>query len=379
MNSPDAENDPVTERLFREPFAFDFFQAVRLLELLHDRSTPTEVVPTEVVRFSVPDTDAFPASQIVDLKPAQADTPAILKVNFFGLTGPSGVLPQHYTHLLLAQTRAADNPERRAASAWFDLFNHRMISLFYRAWTKYRLPIAFERESRENRRDPITRAVLCLLGLGTPGLRDRITVAHDSAEPTESVEPKAIDDLALVRYAGLFAHTVRSAAGLVRLLSDYFAIPVQVEQFRGYWVPLDAGNQTRLGRSGQNQVLGESVVVGKRYWDAQGRFQVKLGPMGLAEFERWLPDREAGQCRIMLLVELTRFYIRDGLDFDIRLILRETEIPTLQLTRTRHGPRLGWNTWLGQRKSHQPADDTVFCSLAITRRYGSRVSAESES
>lgn len=384
MNNSVDPYDPVADRLWREPFTFEFFQAVRLLEWMHDSSETaqsTSKSAAEAVRFSVADTDAFPASQIVDLIPPQEDIPARLKINFFGLTGPLGVLPQHYTHLLMAQSRAADNPERRAASAWFDLFNNRLISLFYRAWAKYRLPITFERAHGDGRRDPVTHAMLCLMGLGTPGLQDRITTAPDGDRPidsTEPSEPHTIDDLSLVRYAGLFTHATRSAAGLVRLLSDYFATTVVVEQFRGYWLPLDVVNQTRIGQRGQNQILGESVVIGKRYWDAQGRFQLKLGPLDYSEFTRWLPNRDAGQCRILLLVELTRFYIRDGLDFDIRLILQESQIPALRLTRERPGPRLGWNTWLGHRQSGQHADDAVFCSLAITRRYGSQRPSESE-
>ncbi|MCZ2342108.1 MAG: type VI secretion system baseplate subunit TssG [Bacteroidales bacterium] len=382
----------MADRLWREPFAFDFFQAVRLLEWMQAASSPTGTgtkTVAEAVQFTVADTDAFPASSIADLVPPQENAPAQLKVNFFGLTGPLGVLPQHYTHLLMAQARIADNPERRAASAWFDLFNHRLIALFYEAWAKYRLPIAFERSHGDDRHDPITHAVLCLMGLGTPGLRERITIDADvagdaHAQPestqssTQSSEPRSIRDLSLVRYAGLFAHAARSAAGLARLLSDYFATPVVVEQFRGYWVPLDRVNQTQIGNRGRNQILGESVVVGKRYWDAQGRFQLKLGPLEYGEFTRWLPDYEAGQNRILFLVELTRFYIRDGLDFDICLILQQSQVPACRLTRERPGSRLGWNSWLGHRHSDHHADDTVFSSWDIVRRYGSPRCSESE-
>ena len=364
MTTPTADDEPTVDRLFREGYGFDFFQAVRLLEWAYpDRRPVGEDGPpsAEVVRFVVHQSLIFPPSSIDQLTPSDGETPARMAVNFFGLTGPSGVLPMHYTQMVIAQKRAADNPERRATGDWFDLFNHRMLGLFYRAWTKYRLPIAFERAAKRGERDPVTRVALSLIGLGTPGLEDRLEVDPDSADG-------AVDDLALVRYAGLFAHPVRSAAGLERLLSDYFERPVVVEQFQGHWVRLDPENQTAIGATGANTQLGESVVVGRRYWDVQGRFLIRLGPLDYAAFIRWLPDRDAGGTALFLLAELARFYIRDALDFHVRLELRAADVPACQLRNARPGPRLGWNVWLGKPSGTGIVDDPVFSSTTLISR-----------
>ena len=173
---------------------------------------------------------------------AGSDTPVpAMKVTFLGLTGPSGVLPRHYTELLLRLQRDARGPERTALRAWLDLFNHRFIALFFRAWEKYRFYVAYERGEYEGREpDPFTRALFSLIGLGVPALRGRLRVSvNPAATPALWAElvpalrgrfrlPGAegqgaaahervlarVDDLALLRYAGFLAHRPRCAVSL---------------------------------------------------------------------------------------------------------------------------------------------------------------------
>ena len=340
------------ERLARSPHAFEFFQAVRLLEALHPDRRPVgrEGPPAaEVVRLAAHPSLAFPAGQIAALEADDAGGPPRMAVTFFGLTGPAGVLPPAYTHAVIARERAAGEPERAALQAWLDLFTHRFASLFYRAWAKYRLPATFEQAARSGGGPgPIAQVALSLIGLGTPGLGGRITAG-----------PAAVDDLALVRYAGLLVAAARPAVGLETLLADYFGVPVRVEQFRGRWVTLDAENQSRLGRGGQNDRVGDSLLAGRRAWDAQGCFRVRLGPLDYAAFAAFLPDPAAGR-RLAILAQLVRFYQRDTLDFEVQLVLKADAVPRLQLARAA-GPRIGWNTWLGRRADAAgDAGDAVF-------------------
>src|SRR5262249_44901034 len=154
-------------------------------------------------------------------------------VTFLGLTGPSGVLPRHYTELLLRLQRDARGPERTALRAWLDLFNHRLIALFYRAWEKYRFYVAYERGEYEGREpDPFTRCVFSLVGLGLPALRNRLRVAVPEGEGGEARERALarIDDLALLRYGGLLAHRPRCSASLEAMLGSYLKLPVRVQQ-----------------------------------------------------------------------------------------------------------------------------------------------------
>ena len=129
-------------RLFAEGYRFDFFQAVRLLERVQPRRrcVGQEGPPDlEVVRFAAVPGVSFPPAAI-DAVDWTSDGPPRMTINFFGLTGPSGIAPAYFTRAVMALRRVADQPERGALAAWLDLFTHRLTSLFYRAWARYRLP-----------------------------------------------------------------------------------------------------------------------------------------------------------------------------------------------------------------------------------------------
>lgn len=338
-------------RLSEEPFVFDFFQAVRLLEAMWADRTPVgrQGPPeAEVVRFAAHPSVVFPPAALERFALPADGNPSRLVVNFFGLTGPNGVLPPVYTQWVAAQERKAGDPEARAFGDWLDLFTHRLLSLFYRAWAKYRLPVAFEAAGRTGRRDPITAAALSLIGLGTPGLADRLGADDPAA---------GVDDIALLRYANHFSGATRPADGLARLLADYFAIPVEVESFRGRWLAVDEANQTRLGRRGANERVGESVVVGRRVWDVASGIRVVVGPLDGPAFTGWLP----GSPRLTVLAKLVRLYTRDELDFDVQLVLAPGAVPPLRLVRrgAADGRRLGWDTWVTRHPPDRSVGDVV--------------------
>ena len=130
------------ERLYEEGFAFDFFQAVRVLERLETKRRPIGYAgppSAEGCALRALLSLSFPPSAVYEVERPTAALPLpAMTVTFLGLTGPSGVLPRHYTELLLRLDREAKGPEKHALRRWLDLFNHRLLSLFYRAWEKYR-------------------------------------------------------------------------------------------------------------------------------------------------------------------------------------------------------------------------------------------------
>jgi len=215
LKQPDASLAAVRRDIQEYPGRFEFFQAVRLLlRIFHQREVPGGFTSSrrEALRFRVHNSLAFPASQI-DSVDWGGDMPA-MSVNFMGLTGPMGVLPYVYTELILTRVRARD----RALADFFDIFNHRMISLFYQAWEKYRSSVAYERDGK----DRVSKYLMSLIGLGTDGLQSRMLVRDDS----------------LLFYSGLLSLQPRSAVALRGVLQDYFGVPVEVEQFVGAWQPL---------------------------------------------------------------------------------------------------------------------------------------------
>jgi type VI secretion system protein ImpH len=366
---PALSDPPLSATLRDEPYRFGFFQAVRLLERLFPAKGPVgrDLPPDqEAVRFHAHLSMVFPPSEVFDLSlDAQGET-AHMTVAFLGLTGPSGALPRHYTELLLERVRQKDY----ALRDFFDLFNHRLLSLFYRAWEKNRFWTGFERAELEGRRllakdprkhrgyvlegrarrDVFSQSLLDLAGLGAGALRYRMSVS-------DRLEGRmAIDDETLRYYGGLLANQHRSASALEGLLADYFGLEVSVEQFRGQWLYLEPENQTSLVEGGNVQ-LGRNVVVGERFWDVQGRFRVRLGPLGYREFCDFLPCGTA----FRPLAHLARLFAGQQFDIDVQVVLRAAEVPWCTLgSSSPDGARLGWNTWIRNQELTHDALDAVF-------------------
>jgi type VI secretion system protein ImpH len=311
----------LVDLLFDEPYRFEFFQAVRLLERISPERSPVGRYGEpegEVVRFRTRVSLAFAPSQIHQLGDGSEEEgrPAQMMVAFMGLTGPAGVLPHHYTEMLVERTRYKDT----AAWDFFDLFNHRMISLFYRAWEKYRFPVAYERGE-----DRFTEFLFDIVGMGTPGLRNR----------------QSFPDEMLLFYGGLFSMRPHSASALEAVLGDYFNVPARVDQFSGQWLKLDDESLTRLGTA--NAELGVTTVAGTQVWDAQSKFELRLGPLTFNEFLTFLPTGAA----FKPTAELTRLMAGLEFDFDIRPVLKAEEVPGCVLTtRAKRRPMLGWTSWL---------------------------------
>lgn len=326
---------PIADTLSREPYRFDFFQAVRLLA----RMAPGRQVvgrfshpATEVVRFGANPPVAFPASQIQSLEDSQ-DAPPLMRVNFMGLTGPLGVLPLVYSQLVLERIQARDTSMRD----FFDLFNHRAISMFYLAWEKYRFSVPYERGER----DRFSRHVLALIGLATPGLQDRQEVPDDS----------------LLFYGGLTSAHTRSAAALQQILADYFSVPVEIEQFVGAWYPVEIESQCSLGEEGRDsERLGFGTVVGDEIFDQQSRIRIHLGPLTTTQYLGFLPGGSAhGSVRA-----LTRFFAGGEYDVELRLILRRDQVPPCELVQESGlGPRLGWTSWIKSADFERDPGDTI--------------------
>ena len=360
----------VERQLFEEAFAFDFFQAVRLLEKLDPHRKPvgrTHPPKSEAVRFRAHMSLSFPPSSIYDLAPPTSTLalPA-MTVAFLGLTGPSGAMPRHYTELLLRQQKEAKGAEKNALRDWLDLFNHRLISLFYRAWEKYRFPVAYERgDYARTEPDPFTSALFSVVGLGMPPLRERLRVGV-LEEVDGDYRPRVlarIDDLTLLYYSGFMSHRPRCAVSLQALLEDYFGLPTDIRQFQGQWLWLDAANQTRMGGAEGSNALGLNIVAGERVWDVQGKIRIRMGPLRLPKFLDFLPDRTPVPERksFFQLAHLVRLYVGAELDYDVQLVLAAADVPACQLAGGAGiGPRLGWNTWLLSEPYAHDADDAVF-------------------
>jgi type VI secretion system protein ImpH len=330
----------VAEQLFGEPWRFDFFQAVYLLERLLPRAVrvgETSGIRPEPVRFRSSLMAGFPASEIDRLslgaKPGEAPE---MRVNFMGLAGGFGPLPPPLSEHILARTRRGDT----AGQDFLDVFNHRLVSLFYRARARHRLSL-----TRGTPGDSAFALYLfALIGQATGALRGRMPVP----------------DRALLHYAGILAQAPRSLHGLERMLADYFGVPVKGVPLEGRWLAIDPAEQTRIGAGGRNQALGRGAVIGKRAWDQQAGIGLVLGPLGFDRFRQFLPDGNAHK-RLQALVA---FYGQTPLEPEYRLVLRAEAVPATRLGR-KHKAQLGWTSFLTTRPRSRPAELRLAHGVAV--------------
>ncbi len=323
------ELDALLAQLAAAPHAYGFYQAMRLLEAaapdrprLGRSARPVQ----DSVRLAQDPSVVFPPATLAALEQAD-DRPARLLVRFFGLFGLDGPLPLHLTDYARDRTRNQRDP---TFQRFADIFHHRALSLFWRAWADSRPTVSFDRPQD----DRFATYVGALFGLGLASHRER----------------DAMPDLTKLHFAGLLANQTRHAEGLAAILGAFFEMPVRIECFIGGWLQLSPPDWTRLGEARTVSTLGGTAVLGSRVWSRTHKFRVVFGPLTLGEYLRLLP----GGISFHRLIPIVRNYAGDTLDWDVNLHLRPEEVPA---TRLGVQGRLGWTTWLMPRRFGTVATD----------------------
>jgi type VI secretion system protein ImpH len=328
-------------RLGDTPHEYDFYQTLRRLECFYadkPRWGEAHRPIDEPVRLGQdPDLAFAPAPLAWFGTEPGAATPR-LQVRLFGLFGPNGPLPTHLTEYARDRMR---NSGDRTLSRFLDLFHHRFVALFYRAWAQAQPHVSRDRPEA----DPFGGYCGALVGLRPAAARNR----------------DAVPDVAKLFHVGVLVRHVRNAEGLQSILQHFFRVPVRIEQFVAHWMVLGRGERTALSREGA--MLGRGAVIGGRVWDAQHRFRVRIGSLSLEEYESFLP----GGSHLRKLVDWITFYLSYELDWDVRLILKQEQVPPLVLDGKR---RLGWTTWLGARRTGRDAGDLCLHPESIIGRTG---------
>jgi type VI secretion system protein ImpH len=310
-------------RIVLEGYRFDFFQLVHLLETWQQGSRIGGAGPyrAEALRLHPDDALAFSPADVrrveePDEEERRRGEPWShrVTVNFMGLYGVASPSPVYLSELIgFTDVDAAELKD------FLDLFNHRLLSLFYRAWLKYRYPYRYEAGAR----DEVSGYLLSLIGLGDPAVRRRT----------------GLPEAKLLRYLGLLALRTRPPVGLELLVADYLRVATKVEQRVLRWVAIPKERRNRIGTA--NCRLGVDLSVGERVPDRAGKFRLSLGPLHLAEYVALLP----GTTRFATACALARLWAGERFDHDVELILRREEVPELQLAPAAPA-RLGWTSWV---------------------------------
>ncbi|HTV86861.1 MAG TPA: type VI secretion system baseplate subunit TssG [Dyella sp.] len=326
--------DPVAlENALRDrPEAFEFFEALRWLECAHPElprlghsAKPAE----DAVRLCQTPSLAFAPRTVERFEQAAEGRAPRMHGLFFGLFGPNAPLPLHLTEYVLDRQR---NAKDDTFIAFANIFHHRMLSLFYRAWADSQPTVQLDRPGE----DRFNLYVGALIGLSTPNLQSR----------------DALPDQYKRFFSGRLLAQARNAEGLQSLLEHFFHIPVRVVEFVTEWMRLPSSSHLRLGSSREVACMGLTAVLGEYVWGAQQRFRLRLGPLTRAQFGNFLPGGEA----LRQLVAAVKTYVGEEKAWDVQLVLRRDEMPGIQLGKT---GRMGLSTWLGTSRQQGDIDDVV--------------------
>lgn len=342
--SASAQDHAALQHLWAElaqaPYAHDFFQVLRMVQA-HSPNVPRlgeGLRPRdEAVRLGQdPELDFAPAN-LHSFTPANGAVPPRIGQRAFGLFGPMGPMPLHLTEYVRERARSHGDP---TLMRFADVFHHRAMLLFFRAWAQSR-PVVHRDRPWD---DDFARWVSALFG----------------QSPKTFSQRDAIPDDAKRLHAAALARGPRNAEGLIKILKSYFGIEVQLDPSVGHWLALQDEDRSRLLPStapARNTALGQQAVLGKRVWDRQSNFRLRLGPLSYEQYQRFLPGQPARKA----LRDWLRQYLGLSMSCETRLVLKGSEVPRLQLKPSRQGGQpggmLGLNAWLGRKGPHPDRSD----------------------
>jgi type VI secretion system protein ImpH len=390
MARQDRPDPHCVDDVFEQPWAWDFFQAMRQIECVYRDHPPlgtSRTLREDPVRFGQFISLAFAASSL-EQAPKPAVTPDSwsddplppepafrkLLVRFTGLTGPNGPMPLVFSEMVRNRQAGIDDPDlpraafgedadlplasRRdpALAEFLDIFHHRLITLFYRAWAMAQKAVDFDRvalpadgfedeDERSSAREThyFSEWIASTFGEGLPD--------YDGLDSIPTWQKLA--------FAGLLSDPTRHLEGLGKVLAAAFATGSQVTPLVGQWLEIPARECCRLGETPRTGALGRTAVVGSRVWDRQQKITLQLGPVSFAEFQSYLPG---GLCHRQLH-DWVAYYTRREVRWEADILLRRDEVPKTRLdsiSKPLRGGGLGRTNWLSSRPfQHDPRDYQV--------------------
>jgi len=326
MADADGQTEPGLDQhlsgLQQQPWSYGFFMAMRLIECRHrdkPRIGKSRRLIDDPVRLVQDVGMSFESSTLTAFEPATSEQPGHLAQRFFGLLGPQGPMPLHFTEFVLDRLQHHRDP---TFGRFLNIFNHRMLALFFRAWANNEPTISLDRPEA----DRFTDYVASLQGLGLDSLQNR----------------DAVPDRIKYYFCSHFAGLSKTHEGLQAIISGFFTVPCTINEFVGRWQEIPDRDRMRLGREPTTGSLGSSAVLGKLFWSVDQTLQLRLGPLNYADYNSFLPDSK----RLKQLSDMVRNYIGLEFEWEVVLILKQSEIPEFRIN---GNARLGWTSCLGER------------------------------
>ncbi len=309
----------VTPALPRDVRAYNFSQLVELLHQIKDEDPEGESSDSSSkLLFASNPSLGFASSDVTALDDVGLDK-LRLETTFFGMSGAQSPLPGFFLEDILTE-----DAETGLRKPFLDFFNHRLISLIYQIWRKYRYYIRF----REDASDAFSAQLFALVGLADENLRG----------------DTPINWCKMLSYAGMLAGRSRSpqvVSGIVAHCFDLEDVTIRQWELRHVEIPDD--QKMCLGRA--NASIGMDSVIGDKVGDRSGKFVICINGLTQERFKDFLPSGK----EYLPLLTLVEFVLREQMAFDLELGLKQAEAPPMQLSSS-NPASLGWSSFTGEVK-----------------------------
>ncbi|WP_237386322.1 type VI secretion system baseplate subunit TssG [Xenorhabdus sp. Sc-CR9] len=319
--------DNFWQQLTQTPWKFDLFQTIRRIDAQYGEYYKLGTAPLpkyEPLRLGQKASMVFAPSTISEVQQQKNSNLYEILIYSFGLFGPNGPLPLHLTEY--AHSREYNFHDTTLA-AFTNLFHHRLILLFYRAWANAQPTTSLDRPDHQQ----FCHYLASLIGMGLPAQQNLNTISSHG----------------LYALAGNLARQTHNAEGLEKILRFYFRVPIKIIQNIPQWLQIEAQDQTQLAAGRHMPRLGQSTFLGIAFYDMQYKFRIEIGPLTQTEYDLFLP----GQPKSQQLRDWVHQYLGIQYAWDIQLILDKTAIKEMHLSGK---IKLGLNSWLGKvtRRTH---------------------------
>jgi type VI secretion system protein ImpH len=298
-----------------QPWRFDYFAVLRHIERTSKgkpRIGDSAASRDEVARFGQDPFMEFPGANLARVEQRDGE-PVRIFVKYLGLLGPQGALPLSTTEEAYHYVLARDD----AFPRFLDVFNHRFIQLFFRAWADAR-PIAQHDRPAEDR---FAAYMGSAIGIGSGPYQSR----------------DSIPDAAKLAFAGLLGAQAKSASRLAGVVRGMFGVEAEIDEFVGSSLAVEAAEWTTLG--GPQSALGQSTLLGKSVFSVQDKIRIRVFVASLAQYVRFLPSGDLCEP----LADLVFLYNGDQLDWDVELAIPAGAVEPMRLGTF---GQLGWTSWM---------------------------------
>ncbi|MDC9592069.1 type VI secretion system baseplate subunit TssG [Xenorhabdus sp. IM139775] len=326
------------QQLAQAPWQFDLFQTLRRIDAQSGKYYRLGTAPLpryEPLRLGQEASMAFAPSTISKAHQLKNSELYEILIYSFGLFGPNGPLPLHLTEYAYSRKYNYQDP---TLGDFANLFHHRLILLFYRAWANAQPTSSLDRPEDQK----FCHYLACLTGMGLPAQQE-INAANGNR----------ISSHARYALSGHLSRQGHSAEGLRKILLFYFKVPVRIVQNVPQWLKTETQDQARLAAGRHIPCLGKSAILGIAVYDIQHKFRIELGPLTRAEYDKFLP----GQPKSRQVRDWVDQYLGIEYVWDIRLILDKSDITEMYLSET---VQLGLNSWLGKVQKTTHYDDLIY-------------------